>query len=226
MSDETRTDTRPNFEGHAERECGEHRTAGPHRAWCFDCTEWCSATAPCKGCEVPQLLDEIERLRSLTEGDPTSIYAEAADLRAWKASAMSVLAAWDRVFTALGEPGPFGGSKAANALAEVERLRAENERLREALREAARLALTVHDLIDHWSECPAPPDAGCGECHNYYAAVAALRASLSETGGEAEAPEREWYCEAIAVGLADAGTCSPERPIHNAPCGWTGGEGA
>lgn len=54
----------------------------------------------------------------------------------------------------------------------------------ERLREAARLALTVHDLIDHWSECPAPPDAGCGECHNYYAAVAALRASLSEAGGE------------------------------------------
>lgn len=56
-------DERPNFEGHVERECGDHRTVGPHRAWCFDCTEWCSATAPCKGCEVPQMRAEISRLQ-------------------------------------------------------------------------------------------------------------------------------------------------------------------
>ncbi len=78
--------------------------------------------------------DEIERLHALTEGDPTSIYAETADLRAWKESAMSVLAEWDRVHDALGRPGPLGRSLALNTLAEVERLSAENERLREALR--------------------------------------------------------------------------------------------
>lgn len=43
-----------NFEGHDGRECGEHRTTGG-RAWCFDCSEWCYPTIPCKGCEVPQL---------------------------------------------------------------------------------------------------------------------------------------------------------------------------
>ena len=43
-----------NFEGHEERECGEHRTTGA-RAWCFDCTEWCYPTAPCRGCELPVL---------------------------------------------------------------------------------------------------------------------------------------------------------------------------
>lgn len=45
------------FEGHEPRECGEHRTVGPHRAWCFDCTEWCypRPELACKGCELPQL---------------------------------------------------------------------------------------------------------------------------------------------------------------------------
>src|SRR5262245_10022295 len=53
-------DTRPpgddldNFHGHEHRECGEHHTCG-YRAWCFDCTEWCSPDAPCKGCELPAL---------------------------------------------------------------------------------------------------------------------------------------------------------------------------
>ena len=79
---------------------------------------------------LAQAHDELERLHALTEGDPTSIYAEAADLRAWKESATTVLAEWDRVFDALGQPGPLGGSKAANALTEVERRTAENERLR------------------------------------------------------------------------------------------------
>ncbi len=44
------------FEGYAG-ECGEHRTVGDHRAWCFECTEWCYAPpatgeepAACKGC--------------------------------------------------------------------------------------------------------------------------------------------------------------------------------
>jgi hypothetical protein len=55
--------TEPNFFGHDGRECGEHRTVGPHRAWCFDCSEWCypGIDAACKGCELPSLraaLDE------------------------------------------------------------------------------------------------------------------------------------------------------------------------
>jgi hypothetical protein len=53
----------PNFEGHKGSECGEHRTVGAHRAWCHACHEWCYPDGPCKGCELPQLRAEIERLR-------------------------------------------------------------------------------------------------------------------------------------------------------------------
>ena len=119
--------------------------------------------------------DEIERLHALTEGDPTSIYAETADLRAWKESAMSVLAEWDRVHDALGRPGPLGRSLALNTLAEVERLSAENERLREALRQ-------VHEIAnrpDLWTE-----EVVERVIDRVSDALAA--ASLSETEGEAE----------------------------------------
>ena len=45
------------FTGHRPRECGEHRTVGPHRAWCFDCGEWCypDGDLACKGCRIPAL---------------------------------------------------------------------------------------------------------------------------------------------------------------------------
>jgi hypothetical protein len=52
---------RLDFTGHAGRECGEHRSTGP-RAWCHDCSEWCYRDSPCKGCELPQLRAENERL--------------------------------------------------------------------------------------------------------------------------------------------------------------------
>ena len=41
---------RANFEGLPARTCGEHRTVGPHRAWCYDCREWCYPRLPCGGC--------------------------------------------------------------------------------------------------------------------------------------------------------------------------------
>jgi hypothetical protein len=41
----------------------------------------------------------------------------------WKAEATAVMDEWDRVWVLLGKPGPLGGSKAANTLAEVQRLR-------------------------------------------------------------------------------------------------------
>lgn len=40
------------FTGHEPRECGEHRTVGDHRAWCYDCSEWCYPTIPCIRCEI------------------------------------------------------------------------------------------------------------------------------------------------------------------------------
>lgn len=49
------------FEGHSPRECGEHRTVGAHRAWCFGCTEWCypDPELACKGCRLPLLEAEL-----------------------------------------------------------------------------------------------------------------------------------------------------------------------
>lgn len=28
----------------------EHRTVGSHRAWCYDCQEWCYPVIPCDCC--------------------------------------------------------------------------------------------------------------------------------------------------------------------------------
>jgi hypothetical protein len=67
----------PNFFGHDGRECGEHRTVGSHRAWCFDCSEWCypGIDAACKGCELPSLraaLDEANTDRQRLTNDATN----------------------------------------------------------------------------------------------------------------------------------------------------------
>src|ERR1700735_262746 len=42
----------PLFSGHQPRECGEHRTAGPYRAWCYADSEWCypDPGMACRGC--------------------------------------------------------------------------------------------------------------------------------------------------------------------------------
>ncbi len=48
-------DNRGNFEGFEPRECGEHRTVGDYRAWCFDCGEWCYPSDPCVRCEIVAL---------------------------------------------------------------------------------------------------------------------------------------------------------------------------
>jgi hypothetical protein len=45
----------PDWTGHPGRNCGEHRTVGPHRAWCHDCREWCYPDVPCAHCELPLL---------------------------------------------------------------------------------------------------------------------------------------------------------------------------
>lgn len=53
------------FLGHEPRECGEHRTVGEHRAWCFADSEWCYPTEPCRGCEIVGL-----RARAAGAGGP------------------------------------------------------------------------------------------------------------------------------------------------------------
>lgn len=44
-------DVEQRFHGFKGSPCGEHRTVGSHRAWCFDCGEWCYPSSPCRGCE-------------------------------------------------------------------------------------------------------------------------------------------------------------------------------
>lgn len=58
------SDTALHFEGHQPRECGEHRSVGAHRAYCYDCHMWCypRIEAACHGCRNPvieKLLDDM-----------------------------------------------------------------------------------------------------------------------------------------------------------------------
>jgi len=52
-------DGKPLFMGFSLADCGEHRTVGSYRAWCFDDTEWCYPSSPCRGCELPTLRQQI-----------------------------------------------------------------------------------------------------------------------------------------------------------------------
>lgn len=38
------------FLNHWPTTCGDHRTVGAHRSWCFTCAEWCYPSMPCTGC--------------------------------------------------------------------------------------------------------------------------------------------------------------------------------
>lgn len=64
-----------------------------------------------------------------------SVEREVMQLRWWKAEAIAVLDGWDRVWVALGRPGPLGASKAAACEAEVRRLRLVQDSLLEQLRQ-------------------------------------------------------------------------------------------
>jgi len=52
-------DGQPLFMGFSLADCGEHRTVGAHRAWCYQDTEWCYPSSPCRGCELPSLRERI-----------------------------------------------------------------------------------------------------------------------------------------------------------------------
>jgi hypothetical protein len=79
--------------GHEVDPCTTHTV--DEREICEDCCEQCR-----------------------TEAEQQRVIAE---LRAWKAEALVVLAEWDLVYAALGSPGPPGRTRAANSLAEIER---------------------------------------------------------------------------------------------------------
>lgn len=74
--------------------------------------------------------------------------AQTAELRAWKREASAVLAEWERVFNALGRPGPLGHSKPANVLAQVEAIKA--------------IVVEEHDHHDHWQKRDTGVCDGCG----------------------------------------------------------------
>lgn len=67
-------DERPNFYGHQPRDCGEHRTVGPHRAWCYGCSEWCYPSDGCMGCRLPALESVIAAINNMCRdpGGPDS----------------------------------------------------------------------------------------------------------------------------------------------------------
>ncbi len=78
---------------------------------------------------------ENGRLRALTEGDPYSIYCEAAEMRSelmhlrrWKLEATEVIESWELVYEALGDVGGLGQRRSDAVLAEVLRMKAELDR--------------------------------------------------------------------------------------------------
>jgi hypothetical protein len=78
---------------------------------------------------------ENGRLRALTEGDPYSIYYEAAEMRSelmhlrrWKLEATEVIESWELVYEALGDVGGLGQRRSDAVLAEVLRMKAELDR--------------------------------------------------------------------------------------------------
>jgi hypothetical protein len=88
----------PNFEGHIPRDCGDHATAVV-RAWCLSCTEWCSPSAPCKGCEAPVLRDAAKALKTLHQiqtgpwlmwDDPEIVARDQRKTEAWEAAATAL----------------------------------------------------------------------------------------------------------------------------------------
>jgi hypothetical protein len=90
--------------------------------------------------------------------------AEVERLRGWKASAITVISEWEDVWVALGKPGPLGASKAANTLAEVERLTAERDRLVISARESQAVAQRHREaLARHLTPDPEAPPIPCVE---------------------------------------------------------------
>lgn len=65
-------DGEPCFQGWTGSDC-EHRTVGEHRAWCYDCTEWCypvgdAACARCREAVARSMIaGETEKLASIRE---------------------------------------------------------------------------------------------------------------------------------------------------------------
>lgn len=91
---ESASDARPYFHGHGG-ECGEHRTVGTHRAWCYQCTEWCypdhqddeSFESRCMGCRIKGLLTVIDAAKREVD-EFCDLQARLGDLLAGTAAAL------------------------------------------------------------------------------------------------------------------------------------------
>lgn len=81
--------------------------------------------------EQPRFPDDLISV-PMAPGE-NSVEREVMRLRWWKAEAIAVLDGWERVWVALGRPGPLGASKAAACEAEVARLRLVQDSLLEQL---------------------------------------------------------------------------------------------
>lgn len=121
--------------------------------WHDDCALLLAAALLC------DLAAENDRLRALTEDDPYSIYHEAAEMRSelmhlrrWKLEATEVIESWERVYEALGDVGGLGQPRSDAVLAEVLRMKAERDELRaeldrilDAIGDPDSLMLWVHE---------------------------------------------------------------------------------
>ena len=126
------TPAKANFEGHENRECGEHRTVGPHRAWCHDCSMWCYPHDPCFRCKPSAALpdDTTEALREQHRRDLAAVYAERDEM-------------WERKVAALRERD--------EARRELERLQAAIERVR-----AVHVVSDIGECTDCRASWPCP----------------------------------------------------------------------
>lgn len=95
---------------------------------------------------IPGVMDDFNRrfakagyAECLTERAMPAEQRET-ELKAWKESAMSVMAEWDKVYEALGRPGFIGSSMAASSLDEVKQLRQTIQALVDALEWSSDLA--------------------------------------------------------------------------------------
>ena len=68
---------------------------------------------------VPVDRDDMVAILALAD----ALTAKVERLTRWKAEATEVLAGWERVWDALGRPGPLGASKALSSMVEVNRMR-------------------------------------------------------------------------------------------------------
>lgn len=183
-----------NFEGHAERECDEHRTVGPHRAWCFECTEWCSQNGPYRGCELPALRAERDEERRQRETAERSRLIVVGDAKVWASER------WRAVERAEASEHEVGLLR--EALTTLADFTISDSSAAVEMRDIARAALAGV------SEAPPEPEHDCpsylvlgraedGVSESAYLACGQCGALVSVNGGELAA-----YAAAVIEGLS------------------------